>query len=224
MSQSELASQIDPMVGSIGNLMGVAFGKTNSPGYQMALRLAQTASRYAEANVDGAKHHFAVFGRTRDDAARCLALLEMCRGWKSFRVFVQGRLVGDTWEARWILGCYSKAIACDDWRAHCHRIIDDPRTTHVRNRVVLTIGLQLRLSDEEPPRPDRYVFPCAHLLSNFHFMSDHPSSYRDQIQAGAVTRGCDWCPLFDPDGFRKLAPAVDSFTAPPPTCSPGTDD
>ncbi len=39
---------------------------------------------------------------------------------------------------------------------------------------------------------------------------DHPASPEDQIQAGAVGNGCDWCPFFDPRGYRRIGTRVTS--------------
>ena len=76
-------------------------------------------------------------------------------------------------------------------------------------------GFTIRLSTApEPPRQrleiDRYLFPCSLLKDRFRFQVDHPASPEDQIQAGAVGSGCDWCPFFDPRDYRRIGTRVAS--------------
>jgi len=84
-------------------------------------------------------------------------------------------------------------------------VIDDPFSDEVEER---GLSLSIRLV-ETPPLTreieiDRYIFPCTFLFHRFQFQKDHPASIEDQIQAGAVNIGCDWCPNFDPDKWKKI--------------------
>lgn len=204
MSNSDLTAKVDPLIGSIDHLLGVSFTKSSSTVYPLVAQLAKAASQYSEGKIGNSLHHFAIFNKTREDAARALALVELARGWKSLQVFVQGRLIDIHWEPRSVLSCYSKALACDDTTAHCHRIIDDPSSQSQQNRNTISIRLDINQSGGNEPSPDRYVFPCAFIEGNFSFVLDHPAGLRNQIQAKGVESGCDWCPLFNPDSFRKL--------------------
>lgn len=203
MESDELVPHVDPLVDSIGQLMGVVFAANSSTNYSLAVRVSSKALRYAAVKMDGRLRHFVVFGKERNDASRALALLEMARDWKSLKVFVDGRLLSIPWGALPVLTCYTKALACDDWRAHCYRVIDDPsdESGH-RNRREFRV--QLGGGGRDAPKPKRFLFPCSYLRTNFRFTSDHPSTPRDQIQAGAVDNGCDWCPCFAAEAYKEL--------------------
>ncbi len=110
-----------------------------------------------------------------------------------------------------VLDCYLGASACRDRTAHCHRVIDDPYDRQLDPQEAFTIRVS---TGPEPPRQrveiDRYLFPCSLLKDRFRFQVDHPASPEDQIQAGAVRDSCDWCPYFDPRGYRRIGTRVAS--------------
>ena len=111
-----------------------------------------------------------------------------------------------------MLDCYLEASACDDRSAHCEKVVDDPYDTQL-DREAGGITIHLTTGTELPRKRveiDRYLFPCSLLNDRFRFQTDHPASPRDQIQAGAVKQGCDWCPHFDPDAYRKVGTRVTS--------------
>ncbi len=180
--------------------------------YPLAVNIAQGAAKYAELEVSRKPVHLAAFAKTRDEANRALALMGYVSGWKTTQVFAGGRLMQKPYAVKQILECYLEASACRDRTAHCHRVIDDPYDRQLDPDLD---GFTIRLSTApEPPRQrveiDRYLFPCSLLKDRFRFQVDHPASPEDQIQAGAVGSGCDWCPFFDPRDYRRIGTRVAS--------------
>jgi hypothetical protein len=192
------------MAGSLNALMAVAFGKSKSSAFPLALSVAQGASKYCEGMVGGQLVHVAIFSRTPDDARRAAALLKYSESWKGFQIFVGGRLLRRIWDFTGVLECYLEAVACNDYRAHCHRIIDDPSMTLERSGGGLVISLEPKKRKQKTLAVDQYVFPCSHLLPNCRFTNAHPSALVDQVQAAAVKANCEVCPHFDHLAFTKI--------------------
>ena len=156
------------------------------------MNIAEGAERYGVAAVGGKPMHIAVFGLTQADAGRASALIGYTRGWKGAFIFVGGKIVHDSYRLEEVLKCYLESCHCRDTKAHCHFVIDDPFEA--------APGSQL----SRQASSDKYIFPCKHLVTWFHFQSDHPSSVEDQIQAAGVEFGCNFCPNFVPNDFRKI--------------------
>jgi hypothetical protein len=75
------------------------------------------------------------------------------------------------------------------------------------------LGLNITLSLEPKVRKKlvevhRFQFPCSLLLDRFRIQIDHPATPQDQIQAAAVTEGCDWCPFFDQTAYREIGTRI----------------
>ena len=201
---------IDPIQASLANLLVVAFAKSTSAGYRLAVALAKTAGQYEESNSDGGLQHWVLFKRTPEDASRALALLRYVGGFKSLLIFAGGRPVPKHWAATEVLECYAVSTACTDYTAHCHLVLDDPLAESTpRQHVSFSLSIAPDAGTPvDAPAPIRYLFPCRLLGRSFHFQVGHPSLPVDQIQAGAVAAGCSWCPHFDPKVFRRLPEQV----------------
>jgi len=184
-------AQIDPFRASIECLIVVAFAKTNSKNYAFALKIAESAERYAVADINGKSMHIAIFGKTQADAGRAATVLSYTQGWKGTLLFIQGGLIRESYRVREVIECFLQSLQCSDAKAHCHEVIDDPKYS------AYDFGSRRK-------KVDRYIFPCKHLLPWFRFSVDHPSSYQDQIQASGVTHSCTVCPNFRPDDFKKI--------------------
>ena len=72
--------QIDPFQASLECLIVIAFPKTNSKNYAFAVRIAESAERYAVADISGKSMHIAVFGKTQADAGRAATVLGYTQG------------------------------------------------------------------------------------------------------------------------------------------------
>ena len=206
-----ITKTVDLIGDSRSHLLALSFSKSASPAYPLAVNIAQGAAKYAEVEVGHKPVHLVAFARSRDEAARALALMGYVSGWKTTQVFAGGRLMQRPYAVQQVLECYLGASACRDRTAHCHRVIDDPYDTQLDPEDAFTIRVS---TGPEPPRQrveiGRYLFPCSLLKDRFRFQVDHPASPEDQIQAGAVGNGCDWCPFFDPGDYRRIGTRVAS--------------
>ena len=204
---NEVNQKFDVIQSSIDHLLTVSFSKNSSTVYPLAVNIAKGAARYAEANIGRKLVHFVAFSKTREDAGRAIALVNYVSSWKATQVFTGGKPVRNAWQVTSVLECYLEASASKDWTAHCHYIIDDPFIEEPEGQ---NSSLTWSLS-EKPQAPkqaleiDRYVFPCKFLWEErFEFQIDHPAKPDDQIQAGAVKFGCNWCPNFESEAFKKI--------------------
>jgi hypothetical protein len=201
---NQLTMKLDMLSESTAHLMAVSFSKTSSQLYPLALKLAQAAEKYDEAVIGNKLMHFAVFARNRNDAASALLFLRYATGWKSTQVFAGGKLITNIYRVKEVLECYLEATACDDRKAHCYKIINDPYSEFPYAYAMgVTIRVSLEPEQKEDINVDRYVFPCSKLHGHFKFMTDHPSTAEDQIQARAVEIGLDWCPFFNKREYIK---------------------
>jgi hypothetical protein len=203
----EITKYIDPFKQSLENLMVVVFQKSSAQAYPVAVNVAKGASYYNEIFIDKKLLHIVTFAKTKADAGRAQAIINYITGWKGVQIFAGGKVVQNTWEIKRLLECYLIANSCTDWKAHCFKIIDDPLTKIPEDR---SMSFTIRVQQEKPSflktavEINRYIFPCSFLHGLFRFQVDHPSSPVDQIQAGAVKSGCDWCPFFDAKNFKLI--------------------
>ena len=192
---------IDPFQESMNCLIVIVFPKSSSKNFEFALNLAQGASKYNITEISGKHMHFAAFSKNQADAGRAMALLEYISSWKGTMLFSGGKLIQTGWHVSQVIGCYLESCSCRDSKAHCNTIIDDPFINTVQN-MSMSISILARPALKKELKIDRYAFPCKYLYSYYRFEKDHPSSPQDQIQAAAVSKGCDICPHFNPDDFK----------------------
>ncbi len=200
--------KIDPFQESVDSLVVVAFPKSSSKNFPLALSIAESASRYGAVELGGKVLHVAVFLKSVADAGRARMLLSYVDKWKGTLVFQGGGVLYGSFAVMEILSCYAQASLCSDMAAHCYTVIDDP-FVKIPSSSGFGIRIPLDLTPKSPPlkrlvEVDRYLFPCRRLSGYFRFETDHPSSAIDQIQAEAVQRGCVCCPNFSADNFRKI--------------------
>ena len=97
------------------------------------------------------------------------------------------------------------AQSCRDPTAHCHSVIDDPFSEEIEEK---GLSLSIQVVERPPIKYEieikRFSFPCKFLLHRFRFQKEHPATAQDQIQAAAVSQGCDWCPNFNPDNWKQV--------------------
>lgn len=197
------ATTVDPVKDSFTHLLTISFAKTNSRHYALAVNFMEGASKYEIQSIGSIPVHFAAFSNTKEDASRALAVLSYIQGWATTQVFSNGRLLGHASRVIDVLRCYLESLACNDYRAHCFKVIPDPFTETTPGMAAF-----LQISFQEPPKPakggDRYIFPCSRLNQWYALQRDHPSSAVDQIQAASVRFECDWCPNLNPQDFKKV--------------------
>lgn len=207
----DIVAAIDPTRDCIGNLMAVVFPKSTSSTYPLSVNIAKSAYRYGETIIENKIFHMALFAITREDIKRALALLNYLMSLKGFSIFINGNSYNNPYSVYSVLQCYSNAINCNDYRAHCHIVIDDPFKETYRSHGALSFSLQLIDKQPDNIKPtviERYLFPCKHLKQLFSFQKGHPSTPQDQIQAAGIDHHCEWCPNFHPEEFIKLPTKV----------------
>jgi hypothetical protein len=186
--------------------MVIAFGKSSSTSYPLAVSVAQGAAKYGEVPLGKQVVHLAAFDRTKEGASRALSIIKYLSGSKTLQIFANGVLEKNSWGVISILECYLKSATCNDFRAHCQKIIENP---FAEKEYSHNLSITIRLTEEtenkaKPIIVERYLFPCSYLMQRFRFQIGHPSTPKDQIQAGAVENHCDWCPNFSNSNFTKL--------------------
>lgn len=203
----EVIPKVDLIKDSLTHLLTLSFGKTSSPSYPLAVSVAIGANKYDEIKLGSNTVHLVAFSKNRDGAARAMSLLQYISDWKTTQIYGGGKLLQTYYRVSQVLRCYLEATACDDWRAHCHEIIDDP---YYEQPINAKLGFTIVMFPDqaeikEPKFIDRYVFPCNLVRHDFHHRtSEHPSNPIHQIQALAISNGCDICPFFNPNGYRKV--------------------
>ena len=191
--------------------MAIVFAKSSSATYPLSVIIAQSASRYAEKVIGNKLFHMAVFSITEEEVNKATALLNNLINLKGFSIFMNGLNCKNPYSVYEILQCYSKALNCNDYRAHCQTVIDDPFRENYGGSGGLSLSIQFVDKKPDDPKPtviERYLFPCKHLNSYFRFQKGHPATHQDQIQAAGIDRNCQWCPYFHPEEFKKLPTTV----------------
>ncbi len=201
--ENDLTKKVDLVKASRSSLLALSFTKSSSQSYRLAVHLAQQAAFYYEEKVGPHTIHSVAFKKDREDAARAVSLLQYVGGWKSTQVFASGKVLQDRFRISQILRCYLEAAACEDWKAHCYTVVDDPfAARHYGDGPSIVISARpLQFSQEI----DEFLFPCSYLNPFFRRKSDkHPSDHVHQIQAAAITIGCDMCPYFSVNEYKKV--------------------
>ena len=194
---------LDPVATSKSHLVVIAFARTTSPIYSVAVSLAVSACVYGEVELPGGLMHIAGFEKTKDGASRALALLKIVADWKATQVFAGGAYINEPWQAFATIECYAKASACSNWRAHC---LQEIYTEVVREepfadgRVDIRDVLGARPSYTTTP----FRFPCKLIFPRFRKQDLPGVTTAQEIEAQAVEQGCHFCPFFDSGNFKKL--------------------
>ena len=204
------AAAVDPaslITWSLSGALACRFPASRSQAYPSALAVAKSAQHYAETGQGKALLHWCGFGRTRDQLARALSVVHATYTIKGFELYAGGQLLAECHKAMHVLRCALQAEASEDPRAHCvvmmpPRFVGLPGKRHLPDARLLSFAPAPTLEQlmtnphadsEDPP----YPFPCRYMADRqFKFQASHPSSLADQLRAGAVRAGCDWCPNF----------------------------
>lgn len=203
MSQGTDLASIDLPALSRSMAIAISFPASRAAAYDAAVNVAEQAEAYRVATVGKSRFHLAGFGRTRAQASLALSLCGYIRSLKGVQYYGGGKLLLGWVAVESVLLCYLEATACNDFRAHCYRTLDEDQMYRRPRRPgnYVNIGPGAPVDGEKP----RYLLPCTYLLKNqFGIDPDHPSSPQDQIQAAGIERGCDWCPHFNPKELKTL--------------------
>lgn len=178
-------------------LIGIIFPKTTALAYPAMLALANRAMRHTETADAGKRYHLVAFAHGLESALDAVSLLEHARKLAGVQVFAKGRPCRDVDRVIEVLQCYCNAETCTSSISWCRQVIRAPMMAGSLPAASVEIGpLQRQKARERFPQ---WLFPCRFLNeSAFTVDPRHPDPYESQIDAGAVKRGCHWCPLFSP--------------------------
>lgn len=186
---------IDLIADSITHPLAVAFGKSSSTNYMAAVDAAKRGIKYGEMTNGKSVVHMAVFSADRVQLSCALHLIGYIKGLKSTRIFSGGRMLIGAGNLENVIGCYLQSQSCNNWRAHCHEIITDWPN-------------YFDYLESEEQKYDKYLVPCNRLLRSGgrrSIIKDiSGTSAAERLQAIAVEKGCEWCPNFHPEDFKKL--------------------
>lgn len=205
MTEKQLANKIDLFDASLRYMLVLVFPKSSSKNFPLVLNIAEGAEKFTVGDINGKQTYFVCFAKNQADAGRAIAILDYVRSWKGVQIFSGGKLLQNSYHVAQVIHCFLESQTCRDPQAHCHKVIDDPFSEEVEPQgISLSVRLVDRPTLKQEVEIDRYLFPCQFLFNRFRFQIDHPSSPADQIQASAVKNGCNWCPNFEPDKWKKL--------------------
>lgn len=212
-------NRVDPFRDSEKYLLFVTFSQSPSKNYAMAINISLGALKYSEEILGNKRIHVVGFEKSRVGAARARALLDLVGDWKGVQIFAGGKVLQSIWGIKSVLECFASASACEDHKAHCHTVLEDPfikvasggMAEIIRSAVKRSIEKKLAGEDYVEPikTSECYLFPCRLLQNRVREINpDHPSELKDQVQALAIREGCDWCPYFKAGDFRKLGDKI----------------
>ena len=197
----EQNQELDPFKVSDGMLLTVAFPKSRSRQYPIALAIFERVAKRGTADIGGTTYHVVAFEKNRQEGALCKALLECTKSMAGVMMFIDGMLVDDDVDVRLMVNCYCRSYLVSNPAAHCLKIIDDPKYKEKRySGYVITINPIRHVAHNI----DRYGFPCKLLWQHMNLDADHPATYQEQMQTVAVEHSIHTCPRFDPAHFQKI--------------------
>lgn len=186
----------------------VVFPKSRSNSYPAALSLAKNADQYAETVIgDNNLFHMAGFDLKPQNAQTISSILRYLNGLKGVQTYVNGNLVVNSYTMDEFLNCYINACQCNDYKAHCNAVKHEYDVFSGDDKQSFTVSLSLSdLFGKSPAKSEKlYLVPCNYIFNyGFRIQKNHPSSSQDQIQAAAVQRSCQICPLLKPQDFRAI--------------------
>jgi hypothetical protein len=192
---------------SRSGLAAVVFQKSTALSYPLAVKIAKAADKYYESLIGKRLIHCAIFNKTPENASLAVSLIECVGNLQGVQVWVLGEIVLNPFNVSETLKCYYTSLLCDDPKAHCvvyHKDSDRDWDS------VMKIGISLAGVKYQEPRHlniRQYLIPCRRIDNPYGpsgLCPFHPSSLEDQVQAMAVTKGCNWCPHFDKHNLKVL--------------------
>ncbi len=193
--------ELTPVETSRDFLLVILFAKSTSKSFHLTLKLATKASHFAEGILEGKTHYLVGINKNNEDLILAKSILDYVSKWTGTRVYVSGNEHRSAYQVMMVIDCISKALKCNDPKAHCYVIADHPLIGRMKSDVAWDMPITLSGIDprwKELKKAPKLLFPCRYIQPYYDTIQHgHPSSPQDQIQAAAVRHGCHWCPLFD---------------------------
>jgi hypothetical protein len=165
----------DLALATVQYLVAVSFLQSRSWAYAPAVEVARQAARYDELIIGSSLIHCALFGRSRDEAARAHSVLRYVQKFRGTQVYAGGQMVQNIHTVTRILQCYLNSCACSDPAAYCSFVFQG------------------------------YIIPCRQLDQGWIiFDSRIPATPAAQVEAAAVRRGVNWCPVFQVQNVHQI--------------------
>lgn len=176
------------------NLVAVTFVTSPSHLFPVALSIAEQASDFKETPVGKVTRYQTRFAATQVQAELAVSLLQHLDNIKGVLIHAGGRLIVDHEAVISTIGCFISAQAGGGVEHYCHKaiVVRDPEAEH---KNMFESGFYA---------PPRYVVPCAKLLQSGFVPDVIVGDAKAQLLAEAARQGCDWCPNFKPEAFKKL--------------------
>ena len=193
-------SNIHPLSDLYQNQFIIYVSKSASKNMPLVLNIMKQAGTFETIDVSGKIVYASAFQIKKSTVPLILGIIEMASGWKGFSVFLNQQLLTDYYQVESTLACYSKALQCTDYKAHCNIIYKHPE----HNSMSIVIALY-SVEEPEKPEPSSWLIPCKKLYRAVnHISKNHPSKVENQLQALAVEQSCNWCPLLNISDFTKI--------------------
>nr|WP_310616927.1 hypothetical protein [Pantoea cypripedii] len=156
----------------------LVFPKNLSTQYSMSVSLSKMSPHYREGNLDKKLYHLVAFENEAKQLSLASSIAKMIAGIKGSHAFLNGDFKADVYGISDVLSCYVTSMKADNANAYC--------------QLPNQLGAKLLL-------PCKFIAGWGYTMT---IESDH--SLRDQIQALAVRKGCEWCPNFHPENIKKI--------------------
>jgi len=186
LSDNALAFESD------GYLCAIKFEEApRKANYKTLVAMMKRADRYFEQEIGENKKklvHFAAFKKSKDGARLAYQVLEELRvtSWR-FSLFANERLQKNKYALLNTLDCYNQAVRCKNHKAHCHTERE-------------TWKARLVISEESEPR---WLIPCQQVAP-FVDLTRKGIAPDDALDAAAISRNVNLCPLYDASEFRLI--------------------
>lgn len=199
------------LVRSTNYLITVFFAQSRSKNFEAALNIAMQANHFEEVTVGNSKFYLASFGITLPQSSLALLLMDFVNNWKGSHIFLKGVPLRNSYNIISTLECFQNSMRCSNSQAHCHTIqkmigeTANPQSTSFSINIKVEHFLDKILPKEEVKEEVKWIHPCRKISYYLRELnSQHSASLQDQLQAQAVSHGCDICPNFKPSDLRKI--------------------
>jgi hypothetical protein len=157
----------------------IIFSKSPSRSFQDAVLIAKGADSFRTETIEAKTFYIANYSNNRVSCLKAKMLMEYCNSWRGTINLVNGLPTKTLFN---VLECYTKATACTNHKAHCYA--------------------EAHLDDDVQYSTSRALVSCKLAGQGYAFFEKHPASLEDQLQAYAVRKGTDICPLFKPEVIK----------------------
>lgn len=201
------------LIQSTDALISVVFGHSRSKNFEAALNIAMQAETFQKIEIGGSRFYLSSFGLSLPQASLSLLLLNLATNWKGTHVFLKGTPITNLYNIISTLECFQNSMRCADSKAYCHTIQktmgEQSHSYSMSYKINISVERDHPLDkilpkEEQKPIP-LWIHPCKKLSYYSRDLNPlHPSSLQDQLQAQAVSHGCDICPNFKPNDLREI--------------------